>query len=420
MNTSKTNMPLETRTADPRARQNRGWLGLAVLCSIALWGCGDLLTVDNPSQIADRDLDLPEALEPLVAGVAGEFAMAYRYTAINMAMYANEMQHTGSYPSWRVWDVGASARPSSEANGMYNAIARAVWFADNALIRLDKILEHPERRAETAEILMWGGFARFFYADNFCEATFDGGPPVAPAQIYKDAEEKLSRAVTVAKAAGANDIALAAQAGRARARLMQGDFAGAAADAAVIPDGFKYDVIYSNNSSREYNWLASYTRTQFRPEVGVHPLYYQDQRYINDPRTPFTDRGPAFKGVDDLRQFVQQEKFPNRASPIPLTNTAEARLILAEAELKRGNVATAVTIINQLRVAVGLPAYEGPMDQDSVFKQLLFERSAELWLQGQRYLDLYRTNDPFIQTEVVDKCIPIGQTEWDSNPHLGG
>lgn len=419
MNTPKMNIPFGRGTAGSRALRKRGWLCLALCCSVVLWGCDSLLTVDNPGEIQDRDLDLPEAVEPLVTGVAADFAVAYRYVAINMALYANEMIHTGSFPSWRVWERGISARPSSEANWMYNDIARAVWVADNAVARLERLLDDAGSRAETAEVLMWSGFARFFYADNFCEATFDGGPPVAPAQIYQDAEERLSRAMSVASAAGANDIALAARAGRARARLMLGNFADAAADAAAIPDGFTYNVLYSDNSSREYNWVASYSRDLYRRETGVHPTYYEDERYINDPRTPFINRGPGAVGPDEIRQWVEQEKFPHRSSPIPITNTAEARLIRAEAELEIGNVAAAVAIIDQLRVAVGLPPYDGPTDQASVREQLMYERSAELWLQGQRYLDLYRTNDPFLQT-ITDRCIPIGQTEWETNPHLGG
>jgi starch-binding outer membrane protein, SusD/RagB family len=413
----KTNSLTEQTPA--RSGGRRTLVSFAMACVLVLTACDDLLTVDNPGQIMDRDLDTPEAVDPLVTGVAADFAVAYRWTTINMALYANEMIHTGSFPSWRVWEQGISARPSSEANGLYNTIARAVWVADNAVVRLENILEGAQSREEMAEVLLWGGFARFLFADNFCQATFDGGPPVSPQQIYADVEARLTQAMSVASAAGASDIGLAARAGRARARLMQGNHAGALEDAAAIPDGFAYNALYSNNSSREYNWYATYARDQHRREVGVHPRYYQDERYTNDPRTPFIDRGPGAVGPDEIRQWVEQDKFPSQESPIPITSGPEARLIEAEAHLEMGNLAGAVAIIDQLRGAAGLPAYDGPVEQSAVRDQLMYERSAELWLQGQRYLDLYRTNDPFIDT-IRDTCVQIGQTEWETNPNLGG
>jgi hypothetical protein len=406
------------RVGDPASARRRLRSAGALLLPLLWTGCSDFLTVDNPGQIADRDLDAVEAISPLVAGAAGDFALAYRYTAINMALYSREFIHTGSFPSWRVWEQGVSRRPSSEANGLYNDIARAVWVADNTAERLRRLVDNPSASEEVAEVVMWGAFARFFYADNFCAATFDGGPPQSPQQIYAAAEAMFDDAIAVASAAGAQDIRRASLAGRARARLMQGNHAGAQADAAQIPAGFRYDVLYSDNSSREYNWVASYSRDLYRREVGVHPIYYTDPRYIADPRTPFIDRGPGAVGPDEIRQWVEQDKYRLRSTPLPITKWQEARLIEAEAELRLNNITRAIELIDELRLAVGLPAYDGPATSDAVFDQLLYERSAELWLLGHRFVDMRRTNDPYLQT--IDACVEIGQREWETNIHLGG
>jgi hypothetical protein len=410
-------MRRHTTTVSHR-RVARGALScLALALSLFAVGCGDLLNVSNPGQIADEDLNLPQAVGPMVAGVAGDFALANRAVAVYMGLYANEVIHTGSFPSWRTWEPGRSRRPSSIANEMFNTIARAVWVADNTAERLENILEDASSRHELAEVLMWGGFARFFYADNFCQATFDGGPPVSPNEIYQQAEEILTRAIAVATAAGANDLRLAAVAGRARARLWQGDFTGARNDAMEIPAGFSYNIIYSRNSGRENNWWANYTRDHVRREAGVHPEFYEDPRYQADPRTPFLDRGPGTFGPDEIRHWVEQEKFVSRASPMPVVNWREARLIEAEAELS-SDLARAVELIDELRTSVGLDPYDGPVTADDVWEQLLYERSAELWLQGRLWQDKYRNNHPWVAE--TDGCVEIGQREWETNQYLGG
>ena len=108
-------------------------------------------------------------------------------------------------------------------------------------------------------------------------------------------------------------------------------------------------------------------------------------------------------------------KYPQRDTPIPISTWQEARLIEAEAELRLGNGARAVELINQVRAAANLAAYTGPSSQTEVLAQLRYERSAELWLQAQSVGDLRRFNDSYLAAPH-DNCFEIGQREWDANP----
>ncbi len=252
-------------------------------------------------------------------------------------------------------------------------------------------------------------------ADNLCRITVGGGAPFSPEEGYQRAETHFDDALSIAQAAGDDDIRLRALAGRARARIAQGDWAGGVADAERIPSGFEFWALYSTNSAREENIIASRGRASLRKESGTHPRYYEDARFQADPRTPFTDLGPEVVGADGLRQFVEQDKFPTRDSDILIASWEEARLLEAEGALELGELARAVALIDEVRADAELPPYDGDMTRDAIFDQLIYERAAELWLHAQRLRDLRRTDDPY--TEGRDVCYPISVTEENSNPN---
>lgn len=386
---------------------------------VAGTACDGLLSVENEQAISDEDLTSRQAVDPIVTGVAADYASAYADVILGMGLFGGELIHTGSFPSWREFEKGIGTRPSSEGNSLYNVISRAVWVADDANRRFSDIFEEPSQQPAVAEVLVWGGFGHLLLADNFCAATFNGSSPVPPEEVYRRAEQRFSEALEMARNAGATEWANRALAGRARTRLMLGDYSGAAADASDIPRGFEFMARYSSNSDREENDVADLTRTGLRREAGVHPRFYEDERYVADPRIEFINRGPDAHGPELNRQYVEQTKYKTRDSDIPVADWQEARLIEAEALLRgSGDIDGAVGLIDEVRSAGGLDPYDGPRTEQAVLDQIMYERSVELYLQAQHFNDLVRTDDPFL--EGRDDCVQIGQTEWESNPNLGG
>lgn len=389
---------------------------IAATLALALGGCKGVLEVSNEQDILDKNLDNPDAVVPIMNGVIGDFALAYANAIDIVGLFGQELQHTGSFPTWREVETGIGTRPSGTGDQVYQNVSRAIWVADTAAVRFRKFLPDAEKRFELATVLMWGGFAHFMLADNFCELTFHGGPAVTPKQGYERARTVFNDAVTVATAANRVDVLRGALGGRARAKLMLGDYAGARDDARQVPQGFRLMALYGNNT-RENNAVATLTTTLIRREAGVHPRFYNDARFKTDPRTPFRDKGDTAKGPDPTRKFVEQLKYPARDTPIPVFTWQEARLIEAEAELMLGNPAAAVTLINQVRAAANLPPYTGGATAAEVRSQLVYERQAELWLQAQGLVDWRRFSLVFA-TQPRDKCFEIGQLEFDTNPNL--
>lgn len=389
----------------------------AIMLVIGLAGCDDLLTVENEQNILDADLDNQLAVNAVINGVAGDLSWAYTYLAYMSAQLADEMVHSGSDTGIRRPSEGDTRSVHTWAGRAYDRIVIAAFTADNALARFNRVMgDSANRHTAVARAHNYAGYIYLLMADNLCQVTFNGGPPVQPADVYPMAEKHFTDAIAVAQAANAPELVRQATAGRARARVSKSDWAGAISDAQQIPDGFEFVAVFSTNASRENNLITQQTRRQFRKETGVRSTYYQDPVRAADPRIPFTTFDFKEFGADGVTVFVQQEKYPSLGSGMQLSSWQEVRLIEAEAELNLGNLSRAVALIDEVRADADLPPYAGPMTQEAVFAQLIYERSAELWLEAQRLRDLRRTDHPF--TEGRDTCYPISITERGSNPNV--
>jgi hypothetical protein len=402
------------------------WLAVLLFAAIGT-GCGNILDVDNESDILDEDLNTPAAIDPVVNGVAGDFGNFYSAVALAVGQAAFELWHTGSHGHDRETDEGFLRRPSSDGNSGYNNGSLAYWTSTDAQRRIREALDNPDASVQMAEVLVWGGYTLHVLADNWCQLTFDAGPAVSPETGLRMAEENFTQAMSAASAAGEPEWEMRAVAGRARARLFLGDYAGVMADAARIPDGFRFDYNYSNNSGRENNDVPGHTRDKLRRESGVHPKFFDSPVYWADPRTPMVDWGEDAVGPDAIRRWVEQDKYKDRDSDMPISTWQEVRLMEAEAELRMGNPDRAVTLIDAVRTSWGLDPYSGAMTEDAVMEQIRFERSAELWIQGHALRDLRRFDDPSLDVPpgrggglVRDRCWEIGEDEYQTNANLSG
>jgi len=390
----------------PRHRARCWWSAVPLLLVAA--GCDGLLTVENPGAIRDEDLDTPEGVAAVSAGVAGSFNAAYTSAALWSALLSGELLHAGTAPAER----NASLGMVETEPGAYTALASARWQADDAARRFRALLDDADRRPETASVLIYAGFSLVLLADNHCQIPLDGGPPHTPAEIYAEAEKRFTAALEVAAAAGDAQLEQRAYAGRARARLMQGKYAEARSDAQRVSDGFVFLSIHGETTQN--NAFPARTVSSIRREISVHPRYYEDPRFQNDPRVPFVDNGEL--GVDGSTPFVEQLKYRSRSDNMEISSWQEARLIEAEAAARLGDPGSAVPLIDKVRAAAGLPPYDGPSSTEAILDQIVYERAAELFLEGQRLVDMRRFGDPWLEGRGT--CFDVSQAERDGNPNM--
>jgi starch-binding outer membrane protein, SusD/RagB family len=117
--------------------------------------------------------------------------------------------------------------------------------------------------------------------------------------------------------------------------------------------------------------------------------------------------------------WLFQLKYRSREDAINLATGREARLIVAEAALRRDDPDTALDILNELRTALTsdidaqpLEPWPDTTDPAEVWERLKIERGIELWLEGRRLADLRRwvaDGSPGEAADVSDRvrlCFP--------------
>jgi hypothetical protein len=138
---------------------------------------------------------------------------------------------------------------------------------------------------------------------------------------------------------------------------------------------------------------------------------------VNDP----IDNIPDPSLVDAIQEFTNGAFY----SPLTVVSTREMHLILAEAALAQGDMATFNTQINDVRsIYASLTPYSGQIPAQDI---LIHERRANMFLQGSRLGDLYRfgIKSPDWQSTTAaythaGQFLPIAYVEQLSNCHIAG
>jgi hypothetical protein len=264
-----------------------------------------------------------------------------------------------------------------------------------------------------ARAYLYAGFANRLLGEHVCDAVFDGGPAMDYKEHFKRAEAQFSEAIRLAQALGNTTIVNAAYGGRASVRAWQGNWTGAADDAMQVPDNFRYDAIFSLNSSRESLELAYETIS--RRELTVFGTVWAN--LPADPRVPWVTT--TRKGQDGKTNFWQQRKYLSEGDEVPLVKGTEMLLLRAEAALRADDVPGAMGLINQGRAVHGLIALNAATSAEA-WETLKQERGAVLWLETRRFYDLRRWLEEGRDNTQAgrDVCFPISRNERNSNPNL--
>jgi starch-binding outer membrane protein, SusD/RagB family len=436
-----------------RRPRTRTWAVAAVAATLALGACNAfdrLLEVDTPSQIPLEVLNDPVMATLLVNGVMADFECAFGAYTVLGGILGNELIETS--PTANRWPYDRRAVLSSDALygtfgcaaiGVYTPLSTARWTADRVMGQLEgwtdaQMAQGVNRSLLLATAAAYSGYAHVIMGEGFCSAAFDLGPEIQSQGIFARAEERFTRAIQAANAvqgtatqnAAAASIRNMAHVGRARARLNQSGqtpakLGEAAADAALVPDGFIRNATASAVESRRENRVVR----QNGPLSNVTSV---DPRYHNltvggvpDTRVVVVNGNRV--APNDVIQVWEQRKYTALNSPIPLATWREARLIRAEAAARAGEAEVATGHINALRTAAGLPQYGGGTAA-AVLEQVIEERRRELFLESHNFFDIRRLNlplDPAPGTTFRKggqygdtRCLPLPDVERNNNPNI--
>jgi len=202
--------------------------------------------------------------------------------------------------------------------------------------------------------------------------------------VLQLAEQWFTEAISLAQQAKSTDIQNMALAGRARVRIDLQNFAGALADAKQVPVGYVKLATRDNSDPRRYDALCQNITCASGKNATIAPNYRNvTWQGVADPRVAVTTTGLlAFDNAQIW--YYPTNKHTTVAYGLLLASYKEARLYIAEASARTGDLATARQLINQMHTEANIPAFDpgGTTSQDSVTAQVIEERRRELFTEG--------------------------------------
>ena len=426
--------PYDSRGLSPRRSTRRPLSVLLGLSLAASTACDQLLTVDNPGRVPETSLNDPALMPILEAAAIQTFQCGLNAFAATGAMLSGELLSSNGFVNNHPWEWRGAAEIRNEPGscntgrastfmGFYTPLQQARFQLDDTFARLEQFTDAQvtNRQRFLTEMRAYSGYAHLLLGEGMCQMTIDNGPAMTKAEVWAIAETRLTDAI--ARATAINDASLLnmARVGRARVRLDLGNLTGAAADAALVPTGFVRNATFSEGSQARENRFYNLT---FRNDYLSVAEAYRSLTVGTqaDPRVRATNLNRV--GNDNVTPMWRQEKYTGSgAASLPIASWNEAQLILAEAVGGQAGI----DALNRVRAANGVTTplvYAGGDITDIVLE----ERRRQLFLEGQRYVDMLRKNLPFPtgvnganrkgQVYGPVTCVPLPNVETQNNPNF--
>jgi starch-binding outer membrane protein, SusD/RagB family len=413
-------------------------MAVALMAS-AVAGC----EVTNPGPVADEDLNRPAVHQSVVNGSGRELTRAIGNIGYVGGVAARELMPGGNSNDGFTPPVQAGYIQSADVGDHWNQAHSARWIAEDAIRRFKKLPAGSVDANTLAQGYIWAGYANRLLGENFCTAIFDGGAAQANSKYFERAEEHFTNALATATN---GTLKTTAYAGRASVRVWLKNWAGAVSDANQVPFTFvnAVDADGSIPAVRNYIYFvgANIPYRGYSVWKTWHADYYTQTgdprvRWITVPNVPFSSGQIAGYGAIP---YWWQRKYVTENDDYRLSTGREMALIKAEAALTGGDMATAMTLINSLRVGVvsdktGQPV--APWVAGSINDAWTFlkrERNIEMWMEARRLGDIrrwaenktpgtldwpdYEAIAPVFKQYTPVQCYPVPDQELNTNPNL--
>jgi len=404
----------------------------AAVAALVTGGCDDLLDVTLPDSVTDAALENPVGATVQVNSVIASVECAYTAFTVEASGYEDSFQATA--PA-----VGASyADYSHEAGeGLCDAAATTYNFFDGFQIARAEGYKAYERISNwTQEELgnqnkeqllaltaLYVGISLDVFGEHFCDIIIDGGPIMNPGQALDLAEQWINTALGHMDNAGGDfagvngsttSVRTMALGVRARIRWAKGELAGAAEDAAMVPDGYIANATREDGVERRNKAYNTHTFVRYgivngpidywtgkpNPVTGVpwpevipftgyldlgilpdgravdadgYPITTAEAGAVEDTRVPTSGPMDAQGGATGRAPL----KWKGLDDDIPIVNWKEMRLIRAEAD-----PAQAVAHVNAVREFDDLPLVTYNPTGEEIENMIIEERRRALWLEG--------------------------------------
>ncbi len=375
--------------------------------AIACDAVKDPLGVEGSTRIPAESVEVPANAQLLVDGTVADFECAFSSYIVQGGLVGEEFIYAGQTadripPDQRTNTIndGRYATNSCTGLGVYGPLQTARSSAETALgyLRGWTDGEVPTSRPRLiATASAYAGYSYLLPGEGFCTLAFSKINPdrsiaydgeVSRDSTWRIAVARFTESITAAQSitpatTASTDILRLAYLGRARAKLNLKDYAGAKADAQQVPAGYVHNATYSGTVARRNNLVFNDNAvTNTQSSVGEPYRTFS----LTDPRVPLVQANVT--STSGIRHWYQT-KYATVGAAIPMAKYQEAQLIIAEADIRAGSLATALPILNAERARGSQPAFTGTT-QAECLSELIDQRRRELFLEGQQLGDIIR------------------------------
>jgi hypothetical protein len=425
-------------------RPTQSFKRVALLAGFALvvtTAC-DPLDVVTTSRIPAENIEVPANAQLLVDGAIADFECAFASYVVQGGVtgeeliYAQQTADRTPNDARRVTQNDVRyATNGCTALGVYGPLQTSRNSAETAIRYLTQWTdaEVPVNRQNLIAISsFYAGYSLVLLGEGFCQMAISSINPdrsitygglIQPDSVLRLAVVRFTEAITAAAAATPVNTTIqnASYVGRARAKLRLGDYAGAAADAALVPAGFTFNATYSDGVPRRNNLVFGDNSLNNRASSVGAPY-----RTMGDTRVPVTNTATtSATGIT----HSYQTKYAALGTAIPLATVEEAQLIIAENHIRANNLGLALPILNASRARGGQGVFAG-VTQADYLNELIDQRRREFFLESQHLGDIIEyglTPTPAAGTAYhfgggvygSQICFPLPSAERLNNPLIG-
>jgi hypothetical protein len=429
-----------------RSLASLGMTSISLGMTILVFACSNPLDVVTTSRIPAENIETPSNAQLLVDGAIADFECAFSSYVVQGAVtgeefiYAQQTADRTPNDARRLTQNDPRyATNGCTALGVYGPLQVSRNSAETVLgyLKVWTDAEVPVNRQNLIAIsAAYAGYSLVLLGEGFCEMAVSSINPdrsikygglIQRDSVFKLAIARFNEAITAAAAAVPvnTTIERMARVGLARAKLNRADYAGAAADAALVPSGTNIPATFSDAVARRNNLVFADNSLNNRASSVGAPY-----RTMADTRVPVT--ATTVTSATGIVHFYQT-KYAALGTSIPLATYEEAQLIIAEANIRLNTPAgraTALPIINASRTRGGQAAFTGVTDADYM-AELIDQRRRELFLESHHLGDIIRFGivpGPAAGTPYhvgggnygTQICYPLPSAERLNNPLIGG
>jgi hypothetical protein len=418
-------------------------LGIIALAASALAACDlDLTNPNSPTE--EQVISDVDGVIALAVGIQGQFAQCFEDFIVPSALVTDEWgTRTRALLSYQSLFTGENFENTYDiVSAPYACTYQITKAANTLLAAAPNVGLGPALQAGITSLgklfrAMALGFSAQIYEELPVNIAREGAPAVPRAEAYDTVLALLESAradianVPDADLAGFRtrvlgtgiDLRATIDAMIARYALFAGQYQRANDAAALVSPTVYSRLEYPAPTSNPIYGLAILLQYVGGTTNFVASAEVGDRRpnYWLDTGTP-----PVAGNPQDSLSY-NQRRYSTQNENIPLYLPDEMKLIRAEAQARLGNLAAAITLINEVRTQTAGSANEPaagllPLtivqlpDLNAVLRQIAYERRYELFLQGLRWEDTRRL--PVTNTTVTFTFLPIPAAECRNNPSL--